>query len=106
MAQLLLHLSDDLARRFKRTVAGRQRSRFVQRLLEEGLPPQELREDDPPYQTALAIEADAELCAEMEDRKDATLVDGLDCQPAEGKNPRVRRQGPLSTTIPIRRRDI
>jgi hypothetical protein len=43
-----LHLSDDLARRFKRTIAGRQRSRFVQRLLEEGLPPQELREDDRP----------------------------------------------------------
>jgi hypothetical protein len=77
MAQLLLHLPDDLVRHFKRTIAARQRSRFVQRLLEEALPPQEPGDDDLLYQAALAVEADAELSAEMADWEEATLADGL-----------------------------
>jgi hypothetical protein len=77
MAQLLLHLPDDLVRHFKRTIAARQRSRFVQRLLEEALPSQEPGDDDLLYQAALAVEADAELSAEMADWEEATLADGL-----------------------------
>ena len=40
-AQLLIRLPDSLARRFKRHVATRQRSKFIARLLEEALPPEE-----------------------------------------------------------------
>jgi hypothetical protein len=86
MTQLLLHLPDDLVRRFKRTIAARQRSRFVERLLEEALPPEELRDDDPLYQAALAVEADLKLSAEMADWEEATLGDGL-IAPSLRKNP-------------------
>ena len=44
--QLLVHLPDGLLRRFKRHVSVRQRSRFIQRLLEDALPPED-RDDDP-----------------------------------------------------------
>jgi hypothetical protein len=77
MAQLLLHLPDDLVRRFRRAIAARQSSRFAQRLLEEALPLQEPGDDDPLYRAALAVEADAELSAETEDWEEATLADGL-----------------------------
>jgi hypothetical protein len=77
MTQLLLHLPDDLVRRFKRCVAPRQRSRFVRRLLEEALPPDDAGADDPLYRAALAVEADATLAAEMVEWEDATLGDGL-----------------------------
>jgi hypothetical protein len=92
MAQLLLHLPDDLVRRFKRAIAARHRSRFVQRLLEEALPPQEPGDDDPLYQAALAVEADAELSAEMEDWEEATLADGLTAGRPKRKIP--ERPGP------------
>jgi hypothetical protein len=46
VAQLLLHLPDGLANRFKQTVPSRQRSQFVQRLLEATLP---VEMDDPLY---------------------------------------------------------
>src|SRR5437764_213576 len=66
MTQLLLHLPDDLVRRFKRKIAARQRSRFVQRLLEEALPPEEVGDFDPPRgseirktRPAVVITADA-----------------------------------------------
>jgi hypothetical protein len=86
MAQLLLHLLEDLVRRFKRAIAARQRSKFVERLLEEALPPEELRDDDPLYQAAQAVEADLQLSAEMADWEEATLGDGLTA-PSERKNP-------------------
>jgi hypothetical protein len=47
-----------------------------QRLLEEALPPEEPGDDDLLYQAALAVEADAELSAEMADWEEATLADG------------------------------
>jgi hypothetical protein len=74
--QLLLRLPDDLVRRFKRNVPARQRSSFVQRLLEQALPPSG-GEDDPLYQAALAVEQDASLAADMADWEAATVADGL-----------------------------
>lgn len=74
--QLLVRLPDDLVRRFKRTVAPRQRSRFVQDLLEQALPPAGA-DDDPLYQAALAVEKDERLAAEMAEWEEATIADGL-----------------------------
>ena len=88
MTQLLLHLPDDLVRRLKRTVAPRQRSRFVQRLLEEALPPAEPEAGDPLYQAALAVEADADLTAEMAEWEAATLGDGLTATRSDGNAPK------------------
>ena len=84
MTQLLLHLPDDLVRRFKRAIAPRQRSRFVQHLLEEALPSQEPGDDDPLYQVALAVEADTELTAEMAEWEEEMLGDGLTDRGPEG----------------------
>jgi hypothetical protein len=39
--QVLIHLPDELVRRFKRHISVRQRSRFIQRLLEDALPPED-----------------------------------------------------------------
>lgn len=63
--QLLLHLPDEVVRRLKRNVAPRQRSKFIQDLLEKALPPDGAVEQDPLYLTALAVETDARLAAEM-----------------------------------------
>ena len=49
----------------------------MQRLLEAALPLQETDDDDPLYQAALAVEADARLAAEMEEWEEAALGDGL-----------------------------
>ncbi|MGE3279595.1 MAG: hypothetical protein AB7H90_05415 [Alphaproteobacteria bacterium] len=76
--QLLIRLPDSLARRFKRHVAARQRSKFIERLLAEALPPDEVAEDDPLYQAALAVEKDERLAAEMAEWEEATLGDGID----------------------------
>lgn len=68
-AQLLLHLPGDLVRRLRARVPPRQRSAFVQRLLEQALPPDV--EDDPLYEVACLVEQDAALNADM------ALWDGL-----------------------------
>lgn len=75
--QLLIRLPDALARRFRRRVAVRQRSKFIERLLEEALPPDEIADDDPLYQTALAVEEDIRLTSEMAEWEEATATDGL-----------------------------
>ncbi|MBV8492629.1 MAG: hypothetical protein JO162_04035 [Alphaproteobacteria bacterium] len=75
--QLLVRLPDDLVRRFKRSVAARQRSKFIERLLEEALPDVENREEDPLYQAALAVEQDQELAAEMAEWEEMTIGDGI-----------------------------
>lgn len=77
--QLLVRLPEELARRLKRRVPARQRSLFVQRLLEQALPPDE-GEDDPLYKAALAVEQDERLAAEMAEW-DATAGDGLAPEP-------------------------
>jgi hypothetical protein len=73
--QLLIHLPEDLVRRFRRRVPARARSAFVQQLLEQALPADEGM-DDPLYRAALAVERDDRLAAEMADW-DAAVEDGL-----------------------------
>ena len=82
--QLLVRLPEELVRRFKRTVAPRQRSKFVQRLLEQALPPDEVSDSDPLYQAALAVEQDEALAAEMAEWEAATIDDGLPPEPPQG----------------------
>ena len=43
--QLLIRLPDALARRFKRHIATRQRSKYIERLPEEALPLDEVADD-------------------------------------------------------------
>lgn len=74
MAQFLVHLPDDLIIRFRQAVPSRQRSRFVQELIEAALPAQE---DDPIYQAALAVEQDEAFNEEMAEFEQATIGDGL-----------------------------
>jgi hypothetical protein len=62
--QLLLHLPDELVRRLKRTVPARQRSKFIQDLLEQALPPDGVDDSDPLYLAALEVEKDKVLAAE------------------------------------------
>jgi hypothetical protein len=73
--QLLLHLPGELVRRLKRAVPARQRSKFVQDLLEEALPPDGVVESDPLYLAALAVEKDEALAAEL-GGWDSALGDG------------------------------
>jgi hypothetical protein len=63
--QLLLHLPDELVRRLKRAVPARSRSKFIQDLLEQALPPDGVVEADPLYLAALEVEKDEALAAEM-----------------------------------------
>jgi hypothetical protein len=72
--QLLIRLPDALIGRFKRNVSVRQSSKFIQRLLEEALPPEDGSDDDPLYQAALAIEKEPELAAEMAEWETATMT--------------------------------
>jgi predicted transcriptional regulator len=82
--QLLVRLPEDLERRFRRAVAPRQRSKFVQRLLEQALPPDDR---DPLYLAALAVEQDEALTAEMAEWETATIDDGLASEPSEKSAP-------------------
>jgi thioredoxin-like negative regulator of GroEL len=75
--QILLRLPEDLVRRFKRAVAPRERSNFVQRLLEQALPSDEVSDSDPLYRAALAVEQDEALAAEMAEWETATIDDGF-----------------------------
>ena len=74
--QVLLRLPEDLARRFRRAVPSRERSAFVQRLLEGALPSVE-GDEDPLYRAALDVARDSTLEAEMAEWETATLGDGL-----------------------------
>lgn len=71
--QLLLHIPDPLAERFKQAIPVRQRSAYVTGLLEQSLPV----ENDPLYRIALEVEQDAILNAEMRDWRDGLMSDGL-----------------------------
>ena len=77
--QLLVHISEDLARRLRRQVPVRGRSAFVQHLLEQALAPDD-GEDDPLYRAACEIEQDERLAAEMAEW-DGTIADGLAAEP-------------------------
>lgn len=89
---LLVRLPDELVRRFRRTVPVRQRSKFIQRLLEDAIPPSEGDEADPLYRTALSVEADAELASEMQGWEAATIADGLDAPQDRQRNGRTARK--------------
>jgi len=71
--QLLLHIPDAIAERFKQAVPARQRSAFVTGLLEEALPV----DDDPLYLIALEVEQDAALGAEMREWREGLVADGI-----------------------------
>ena len=71
--QLLLHIPDSIAERFKQAVPARQRSAFVTGLLEKALPV----EDDPLYLIALEVEQDTELNAEMREWREGLIADGI-----------------------------
>ena len=71
--QLLLHIPDALAERFKLAVPARQRSGFVAKLLEQALP----AEEDPLYLTALEVEQDPALSAEMREWREGLIGDGV-----------------------------
>jgi len=75
--QLLLQLPDQLVRRLRRAVPARQRSKFIQDLLEQALPPDGAVETDPLYLAALSVEADEALAAEMVEWEPATIADGV-----------------------------
>ena len=75
--QLLIRLPDELARRFKRNISPRHRSKFIQRLLEEALPPEDGGDDDPLYRASLDVEKEDTLAADMADWETATIEDGL-----------------------------
>ena len=75
--QLLLHLPDGLVRRLRRAVPARQRSKFIQDLLEQALPPVGVVESDPLYLAALSVEADEALAAEMAEWEPAMVADGV-----------------------------
>ena len=71
--QVLLHIPDTLAERFKQAIPARQRSEFVAKLLEKALPV----EDDPLYLAALDVEQDSALGAEMLEWREGLIEDGL-----------------------------
>ncbi len=73
--QLLVRVPGELARRLRQRVPTRQRSAFIQGLLEQALPPDEA-EDDPLYLAGLALEQDERLMAEMAEW-DVTAGDGI-----------------------------
>jgi metal-responsive CopG/Arc/MetJ family transcriptional regulator len=79
--QILIRLPDPLVRRFKRNIPTRQRSKFIQQLLEDALPPEDGGDEDPLYQAALAVEKEHELAAEMAEWEIATIDDGFDDPP-------------------------
>jgi hypothetical protein len=78
VAQILLHLSEDIARRFKQAVPARQRSRFVEQLIQEALPSED---DDPLYRIALEVQQDEALNAEMAEWERTGVSDGLEQLP-------------------------
>jgi hypothetical protein len=82
--QLLLHLPDELIRRLRRAVPARQRSKFIQDLLEQALPPDGVVESDPLYLAALSVEADEALAAEMAEWEPATVADGVAVPSTDG----------------------
>jgi hypothetical protein len=75
--QLLVRLPDALVRRFRRSVAPRQRSKFIERLLQEALQEVESSDNDPLYQAALLVEQDEQLAEEMAEWEEAIVADGI-----------------------------
>ena len=73
--QVLLHLPDDLANRFKSSVPKKARSAFVADLLAKALPEQ----DDALFHLAMDVENDPELVGMASDW-DAVVGDGIEAR--------------------------
>jgi hypothetical protein len=73
MTQLLIHLPDYLAGRFRSLVPAKQRSKYIENLLEEDLK----KRDDELRRCAIDVELDDEINATMDDW-DIVSGDGLD----------------------------
>lgn len=71
--QMLFHIPDPVAERFKQAVPSRQRSAFIAKLLEDALP----ENDDPLYKIALEVEQDTALNAEMSEWRNGLVADGI-----------------------------
>jgi hypothetical protein len=71
--QVLVHLPDDLADRFKSTIPKRLRSAFIADLLNKAIPEQE----DALFKLALAVENDPGV-SELESDWEVTVGDGLE----------------------------
>ena len=71
--QVLVHLPDDLAYRFKSTIPKRLRSAFIADLLNKAIPEQE----DALFKLALAVENDPGV-SELESDWKVTVGDGLE----------------------------
>jgi plasmid stability protein len=83
--QLLVRLPEGLAQRFRQRAPPRQRSAFVQRLLEQALQPTE-DDDDPLYLAALEVEREERLMAELSDCG-VTVGDGLSTEESAAPQP-------------------
>jgi hypothetical protein len=85
--RFLLRLPDDLAQRFRRAVAPRERSRFIGHLLDHALPAHTTAGSDVSlYRAALAVDEDEQLAAEMADWEVATSADGIADLPSPPKS--------------------
>ena len=82
--QLLVHLPDGLLRRFKRHVSVRPRSRFIQRLLEDALPPED-RDDDPLSKRHWPSRKTRHWRLKMAEWEAASIADGLSDSEAIGR---------------------
>jgi hypothetical protein len=71
--KVLVSIPDSLYSRMTATIPPRQRSRLIAKLLEDEL----RKREQELYQTALAVEQDEELGAEMKEW-DVTLGDGIE----------------------------
>jgi hypothetical protein len=71
--QMVLHIPDNLAKRFHQVVPSPQRNDFIAKALEDALSLAE----DPIYTAALAVEQDEALNAEMKEWHDACIADGI-----------------------------
>lgn len=80
--QMLFHIPDPLATRFKQAVPPKQRSAFVIKLMEQALP----EDDDPLYRLALEVERDSVLNAEMREWREGLVADGIRGQVEAGGN--------------------
>ena len=75
--QILVRLPYELARRFRRAVPLRQRSKFIEQLLDHALPVEVTDDADPLFQAALAVEQNEALAAEMSEWENTTVEDCL-----------------------------
>jgi hypothetical protein len=73
MQKILVSLPDDLAKRMKRLIPTRNRSRIIAKILEAEV----VRREEALYQCACEVEADSALNTEMDDWE-TTVGDGIE----------------------------